>query len=184
MIDIKQVILVRNDLDMSPGKACAQVGHASLLFLAERVNKAIATGEEINFNTSVLHWLLGARQQATVTSPVTYGGMKKIVLGVKNNREMYDLLWQAHDAKLEAYTVFDEGLESVTCVAIGPDHAVAIDRITGDLPLYGPKLELESVALDAAVYKAVKRARAEELAEKTFNNPYHSKYYYDYGRNR
>jgi PTH2 family peptidyl-tRNA hydrolase len=113
----KQVILLRADLKMSLGKACAQVAHASL----------------------------GSAERARKTSPRTYQawkreGQRKVVLRVEDEEELRGY-WAAADKKgLPCYLVTDAGLtelppETVTALGIGPDLEERIDAVTGDLKL-------------------------------------------------
>ena len=139
--DIKQVILVRNDLKMSPGKAAAQVGHAAILFVADTIHRARDTDEyDVDWFLRELKWMFGngpIPQQAGQS--IAYGGMKKIVLGVEDLDELWKLHWEAKDAGLKVFNVFDEGVNDITACAIGPDYAETIDKITGSLRLYGPQ---------------------------------------------
>jgi PTH2 family peptidyl-tRNA hydrolase len=134
--DIKQVILVRNDLNMSAGKACAQVGHASMLFLIDSI-----WNQRDDLPPIESRWMFdnGPIPQKHGEADC-YGGMKKIVLGVDNGVHLAALHWEALDAGLKVFNVFDEGLNEITCCAIGPDYANKIDSITGDLKLYGPPI--------------------------------------------
>lgn len=137
--DRKLVILVRNDLNMSPGKACAQVGHASMLFLADVINTAALRAEEIKLKPVEWRWIFdnGPISQQAGQS-IAYGGMKKIVLGVQDLDDLWVLHWAAKDAGIKVFNVFDEGVNDITACAIGPDYASKIDDITGELNLYGP----------------------------------------------
>jgi peptidyl-tRNA hydrolase, PTH2 family len=145
--DIKQVILVRNDLNMSPGKAAAQVGHAAVLFMADVIHRLRDSDEFVDWSLRELRWLFdnGPIQNRSWGHSddcgVSYGGMKKIVLGVANLKELWKLHWQAKDEGIKAFNVFDEGVNDITACAIGPDYADRIDPITGLLPLYGPRVE-------------------------------------------
>lgn len=142
--DIKQVILVRNDLKMSPGKAAAQVGHAGLLFLADTIYRQHdQNADHIHFSIRELKWLFAngpipGPTTVDAHASVAFGGMKKIVLGVEDIDELWALHWAAKDAGIKAFNVFDEGLNAITCCAIGPDFAETIDPITRRLNLYGP----------------------------------------------
>ena len=113
----KQVILVRADLNMSLGKACAQVAHASL----------------------------GSAERARKLSPKTYQawkreGQRKVVLRAEGEDDLHRYCAQAEKAGLPCFLVRDAGLtelppETVTSLGIGPALADAIDEITGSLKL-------------------------------------------------
>jgi peptidyl-tRNA hydrolase, PTH2 family len=145
--DIKQVILVRNDLNMSPGKAAAQVGHAAILFVADVIHRTHDSNEYVSWSLRELRWMFGngpiqnRSWEHSDGCGVCYGGMKKIVLGVENLQALWKLHWQAKDEGIKAFNVFDEGVNDITACAIGPDYADRIDPITGLLPLYGPHIE-------------------------------------------
>ncbi len=109
---MKQVILVREDLKMPPGKLSAQVSHASVeAVLKSSKNKIDKWKKE---------------------------GMKKIVLKVDSLEELKKLENEAKKLKLVTSVIKDLGLTffkkpTITCLAIGPDEEEKIDRVTGKL---------------------------------------------------
>lgn len=110
----KQVIAVRKDLKMDKGKIAAQVAHASL----EAYRRA---GPE-----DVEEW--------------EAGGMKKVVVGVEDLKELIRIKEMAKNEKLPYYVVRDSGRTqispgTVTCLGIGPAKEERVDRITSDLKL-------------------------------------------------
>ncbi len=111
---MKQVILVRQDLKLPKGKLAVQVAHASLeAFIRSEKEK----GKEWHAE-----------------------GMKKIVLKVKDEKEMLKYNQLAKDAGLVTAVITDAGLTTVapgtkTCAGIGPDDEDKIDAITGKLPM-------------------------------------------------
>ena len=113
-MELKQVIVVRDDLKMSKGKIAAQVSHASVDCLLKSHKDLIA------------EW----RSQ----------GMKKIVLKAENVEEMMKYKKDAEEAKLSTCVIRDAGHTEVkpgtiTCIGIGPDEERKIDKITGNLPM-------------------------------------------------
>ena len=115
----KMVVLVRQDLGMSVGKACAQVSHATLG--AYKQTKRTAGGDEM-----LEAW--------------NAGGEPTIVLKVDDEAQLQSLLAQAEANGLVAYRVADAGRTevaagTVTCAAIGPAAIEAIDAVTGRLSL-------------------------------------------------
>lgn len=111
---MKQVILLRKDLKMPLGKACAQVAHASV--------HAAVDSDKGKFDD----W-------------IEEGG-KKVVLGVDSLEELREYHKKALKAKLVTSMVKDAGLTffkrpTVTCLAIGPDKDERIDLITGKLKM-------------------------------------------------
>lgn len=113
-MEIKQVIVVRDDLELSRGKLAVQVAHASILgFLRSDREKRD-------------RWL---RE-----------GQKKIVLRVKNLEELLAIRDKAEREKIPTAIVEDAGLTeippgTITAVVLGPDEERKIDKITGNLPL-------------------------------------------------
>ncbi|MBI2558900.1 peptidyl-tRNA hydrolase [Candidatus Woesearchaeota archaeon] len=110
----KQVILVRTDLKMPKGKAHAQVAHAS-------VDSVLKSDKQI------------------VDSWKKEGG-KKIVLKVKDEKELLKYKQMAEDSGLKTALIKDAGhtvLEpgTITCLGIGPDLEEEIDKISGKLKM-------------------------------------------------
>jgi len=113
---IKQVIVVRTDLDMGKGKIAAQVGHACVLG-AEHVRK------------SNPEWF-----------SVWWTGQEKIVLKVANLKELEQVKQDAIEFDVPWSEVTDAGHTQIspgttTCISIGPAPEEKIDKITGDLKL-------------------------------------------------
>ena len=114
MAELKQVILVRQDLKLPKGKLAAQAAHASV--------EAVLKSED----SMVKAW----RSE----------GMAKIVVKVKDDKELIKYFQQAKDGGLVASLITDAGRTVIapgtkTCVAIGPDQEEEIDKITGELSL-------------------------------------------------
>ena len=114
----KMVIVVRRDLKMSIGKTSAQVAHAVLgaykLSLSKNSDK--------------------------VTNWENFSGQAKIVLGVENEKELFEIKDKADKNGLITCLIHDAGRTEVspntaTCCAIGPDAVQKIDEITGKLKL-------------------------------------------------
>ncbi len=111
---MKQAILVRTDLKMKKGKIAAQSCHASLA--------SFLKSEEKDRN----RWI--------------EEGMKKVVLKVKDEKELSGFFNKAKKAKLPCEIIIDKGLTQVksgtkTSVGIGPAPDRKIDSITGKLKL-------------------------------------------------
>jgi len=113
-MELKQVILVRQDLKLSKGKMSAQVAHASL--------EAAMKSREL----LVDEW----REQ----------GGKKVVLKVKDQKQLFLYRERARDAGLTTVIIKDAGhtavpAGTVTCIGIGPDEEKKIDKVTGKLKM-------------------------------------------------
>jgi len=116
MGNIKQVIVVRTDLEMGKGKIAAQVGHACVLG-AEHVR--ISHPEWYN------EW---------------WGRQEKVVLKVSGIKELQEVKRHAIDLNLPSSEVTDARHTQIapgttTCISIGPAPENLIDKITGDLKL-------------------------------------------------
>ncbi|MFB6191440.1 MAG: peptidyl-tRNA hydrolase Pth2 [Candidatus Nanohaloarchaea archaeon] len=115
MPELKQALIVREDLEMSTGKMIAQACHASL-----GAYRKADEGERDRWEEQ---------------------GMKKIVLS-PGDRELKEILEQAKRNGLPAYMVKDAGLTELepgtaTAVGIGPAGEDKIDAVTGELELIG-----------------------------------------------
>lgn len=138
---VKQVIIVRRDLEMRKGKMSAQVAHASIAFLTRQLQQQIDDSEGIprpaiarpydTFEVKLSH-----AAQAWVD-----GQFVKIVLSVANEAELLAVYDEAIAHNLEAQLIVDSGLTvfngvpTATCVAIGPDWGERLAPITDKLKL-------------------------------------------------
>ncbi len=116
-MDFKQVIIVRRDLDIGTGKLAAQVAHAAVMG-AEKVK--VARREWFN------SWFAA--------------GQAKVVVKVKNIKELMDVRTRAEQLNLPVVQVQDSGLTqipsgTITCIGIGPAPSALIDKVTIELKL-------------------------------------------------
>lgn len=112
---MKQVIVVRGDLELKAGKLAAQVAHAAV----SAADAATDSDREA--------WLAS--------------GQRKVVLRVPTETALCDLEREAVRRDLPTALITDAGrteLEpgTTTALGIGPATEAAIDTVTGDLPLY------------------------------------------------
>jgi len=122
----KQVILIREDLNLSAGKLAAQVAHASLgaiLSISKIEDKKLT----IELDDPTFLWI---SERFT-----------KICLKVKNEEELLFYYNKVKESNLKHAIIKDAGfteLESptLTCLGIGPDFNDRIDAITKKLRLY------------------------------------------------
>ncbi|MFC1728088.1 peptidyl-tRNA hydrolase Pth2 [Nanoarchaeota archaeon] len=111
---MKQVILSRQDLKLPKGKLAVQVAHASVDAVLRSDKRKVDSWKSI--------------------------GMKKVVLKVKDLRELKKYISLAKESKLTTSIIQDAGLTTIpagtiTCGAIGPDDDESIDAITGKLKM-------------------------------------------------
>ncbi|MBI2647659.1 peptidyl-tRNA hydrolase [Candidatus Woesearchaeota archaeon] len=114
MVNYKQVILLRQDLKLSLGKAGSQIAHAS-------VDATLKSDKKI-----VEFW---KRE-----------GAKKVILKVKDENELLKYKKFAEELGLKTALIKDAGrtvLEpgTITCLGIGPDVEEKIDKLTKNLSL-------------------------------------------------
>lgn len=113
---MKQVIIIRKDLNMNRGKEIAQGAHASMKATLENMD-----------DPRVKEWLDGI--------------FKKIALVVNSEEEMLELYKTAQSKNMICSLIEDSGLtqfhgvKTKTCIAIGPDKEDVIDEICGHLKL-------------------------------------------------
>jgi peptidyl-tRNA hydrolase, PTH2 family len=135
-MEVKQVIVVRKDLNMRKGKLAAQVAHASTKVLLDRMANMYYVNDDILCNEKSLflrrddpwyEWLNGA--------------FTKVVVYVEFEDAIHALANRCHFNNVPCAIITDAGRTefhgepTVTCIAIGPDWADKIDKITGELPL-------------------------------------------------
>ncbi|MEQ1501012.1 MAG: aminoacyl-tRNA hydrolase [Myxococcota bacterium] len=136
-MEVKQVIVIRRDLKMRRGKEIAQGAHASIAWLAGAAlaglnGGAVGAGEvgvaTVALDPVAVRWL-------------TSGG-RKITVQVPGEAELVEVHRAAVAAGLRSHLIRDAGhtefagVPTLTAVAVGPDLAEAVDRITGALALY------------------------------------------------
>ena len=114
--NIKQVIIVRTDLEMGKGKIAAQVGHACVLG-AEHVRKSNSSWFE--------EW---------------WNGQEKVVVKVSSLKELEEVKKGAIGLDIPWSEVTDAGHTqiapgTITCISLGPAPEEKIDKITGELKL-------------------------------------------------
>ena len=119
---IKQVIVMRKDLNMSKGQMVAQGAHASVAFLTNLIKEY--NGEPIILTETQKEWV--------------YGTFFKVCLAVNSEKELLDIGHQSVTFGLNVQYIqetmgFDE--PTFTCLAIGPDYSSQIDPITKHLKL-------------------------------------------------
>lgn len=123
--DIKQVIVIRKDLNMRKGKMAAQASHASI--------GAFLKNASLGYN--VLSKNLTRIEQEWFNDK-----SKKIVVGVESEEEFDKVIEDLSKTEISYYVVTDAGLTEFdgptrTAIGIGPYYSDEIDKITGNLNL-------------------------------------------------
>lgn len=126
---LKQVIVMRKDLNMRKGKMVAQGAHASNTVLMDYY-----------LHPNISLWYNGAKTIISV-----YVNSEEELLNIYKQAESMNLdnegYVQIMGAKIPCALIQDHGLtefggvRTYTCCAVGPASDELIDPITGDLPL-------------------------------------------------
>lgn len=133
-MNVKQIIVARRDLNMSPGKLAAQVAHASMgaVFQYSWVVELGASADR--------EQRLPLYRYPDIDEWLNRSNFTKIVLGVDSEKELTDLfesLW-AHDPIMitdSGKTEFG-GKQTQTCFGLPPLQASVTQTLTGHLKLY------------------------------------------------
>jgi peptidyl-tRNA hydrolase len=124
----KQVIIVRRDLLMPPGKVAAQAAHASM--------KAVLDHAMFSENTITIDLT------DQNIGPWLRNDFTKVVLGIDSALELEKLVANAKEAGLPAAIIIDNGrtvfngVHTMTCGAIGPAPIAEVDKFTKHLKLF------------------------------------------------
>ncbi len=130
--NIKQIIILRKDLNMRKGKMVAQGAHASMGAIL-----SIAQKNPNNFTIP----LIGENGNKTDLGKWLEGKFKKISVSVDSENELLELAEQAKKQNIIHCLIQDSGLTefggipTYTSLAIGPAKAEIIDKITSHLKL-------------------------------------------------
>lgn len=138
MDKVKQVILARKDLNMSPGKLASQVAHASVKVIIDSMCD-IRILDPASQSGMVESWGIVKTEafREWINKSFT-----KVVLAVSDEKELLSLLELAKQENLPNSLILDEGrtefgsVATYTCGAIGPEFCHKIDKITKHLHLY------------------------------------------------
>ncbi len=137
-MSIKQVIVIRKDLNMRKGKIAAQAAHASMKFVTNRIKACIDSCEGYTYVDNI-HFIKNHFSKEQLDW--IYGSFVKIVVGCNSQEELRELEDLAKSGGLEVQRIVDNGatefhgVPTLTCIAIGPNKSEDIDKITGHLEL-------------------------------------------------
>lgn len=136
---VKQVIVMRTDLNMRKGKMAAQAAHASMKLLMERTN-FFEYAKESTIWDGFYIWQLETWESEPLHRWLR-GAFTKVVVGVGSEEELFEIKKKAEEAGILCTLVTDagktefDGARTNTCIAVGPEWASKIDEITGHLKL-------------------------------------------------
>jgi PTH2 family peptidyl-tRNA hydrolase len=123
---IKQVIVLRKDLNMRKGKMVAQGAHASVAVVVEMERKIIQWDDQ-PYEKEYREWINGLQT--------------KICVGVSSEQGLLDVYASAHAAGIPCSIITDAGktefggVPTKTACAVGPAESEKVDAITGKLSL-------------------------------------------------
>ncbi|MDD5317667.1 MAG: peptidyl-tRNA hydrolase Pth2 [Candidatus ainarchaeum sp.] len=114
---MKQVLVLRKDLDLGKGKLAAHAAHASL---------AAYRKAEKSHPEEVEEWIAG--------------GEKKVAVSAGSEAELLELFGKAKRLKMPCALIRDAGLTQIspgtaTALGIGPFSEGELDKLTGHLKL-------------------------------------------------
>jgi PTH2 family peptidyl-tRNA hydrolase len=136
MSEVKQVIVVRKDLNMRKGKLAAQVAHAAIKVILDNMSTSTAKDHEFSIKTKKISYNSGSALDVWLD-----GSFTKVVVSVNSEDEIFDLGKKAKEKNIPYAIIIDNGFTefngkaTVTCIAIGPHWSESIDELTKDLPL-------------------------------------------------
>lgn len=112
---MKQAIVIRKDLNMSPGKLATQAAHGSVAVF-KKVDSEVKQQWEAE-------------------------GERKIILQINNADELLELQEEANKLGIPNEIISDDGFTELdpntkTVITIGPGDDDIIDKVTGNLDLY------------------------------------------------
>lgn len=135
---VKQVIVMRKDLGMRKGKACAQAAHASMKVLLDRRGEALTDSTSENKNKSI-YYKIGNFSDAEIEW--IEGEFTKIVVGCEGKEPIRRLEKVANELGIPNAVIEDNGhtefggVKTVTCIALGPARSALLDDLTGGFKL-------------------------------------------------
>ena len=134
MKEVKQYLIIREDLNMSTGKIAAQVAHASSKIFFDKMKKEIRT-PGLGASTYLYSFEASEEEMLWVEGQFT-----KIVKKVKNENQLLKTYNEAKQSGLNVSLILDAGLtelegENYTAIAIGPNYIEDCEPIVKKLPI-------------------------------------------------
>lgn len=132
----KQLIIARKDLNMSPGKLAAQVSHASIAFLLEKIlwgSKEVVRerdGIMYHMDTDLFHdWITGAETKVVCRAKNKDDLLRAVEAAKELGMEEYKDYFLIYDAcRTELEKESPEG--TLTCIGFRPMEAEEIEEIS------------------------------------------------------
>lgn len=141
MEEVKQVIVVRKDLNMRKGKLAAQVAHASMKVILDKMNKIPYSVLSHNYVTTKFVEYAFSTSINTALNKWLEGTFTKVVVSVDSEQELLDIEEKAKEKGILNAKITDlgktefHGEPTITALAVGPGFKEEVDEITGHLKL-------------------------------------------------
>ena len=98
---IRQLIIARKDLQMSPGKLAAQVSHASMAFIADMLRKG-GVDEELDLDTcEVAAYHISVEMPPEIYNDWLHGVFTKTICEAKNRNHLMKAVTMAEELGLK-----------------------------------------------------------------------------------
>lgn len=126
-VNVKQVIVMRVDINMRKGKMIAQGAHASSLWFLR---------QGMLYPNGSFRVLPTGEQRAWMSGPFT-----KVCVRADSEAHLLELCEQGRAAGLVVHEMWDNGatefhgVRTLTCAAFGPHESHLLDPVTGGLTL-------------------------------------------------
>jgi PTH2 family peptidyl-tRNA hydrolase len=137
--EVKMIILVNSELEMTIGKTAAQAAHAAVYchdrLLANIANQEFHTRGNIEYID---------RDWMKIRKDWDDNGTKKIIIGIPTELELREYMLSSSKwddvnkmppivCEVEDLGLTEVPRNSLTCIGIGPDYASLLDPFTGNL---------------------------------------------------
>ena len=139
MEDVKQIIVVRKDLKMRKGKIASQSSHASMKIILDLMTETTIVhpiGKEVPNYTRTL-----TLDRMDPLHKWLEGSFTKVVVYVNSKEELLEIEAKAKESGIRTALIVDSGktefhgVPTTTCLALGPDFADKLNKVTGHLKL-------------------------------------------------
>ena len=150
----KQIIIVRKDLNMTPGKMAAQVSHASMVFLTNYIRNNSKKIKTIFFDDECEWYETTFALDKDLYEQWIDGIFTKVILGAKNKNQLLEakalaeeigfkenkdffLIKDCCNTEIEPEEVDENGVgRTVTCIGFVPMEDKIINQIGKKYQLY------------------------------------------------
>lgn len=136
MSSVKQVIVMRKDLNMRRGKQISQGAHASMKVLLDMCK----TGHYFDGDHECVDYTFSVPYQGPIHEWLS-NAFTKICVSVNSEAELLEIVDKAQTMGIPVALITDNGatefngVKTNTCAALGPWHSETIDILTGHLKL-------------------------------------------------